>query len=132
MIQIKITPDIIARAKKKAASVGILQGSITGSLSNVVGAIGEVIVKDYVGGTDANNKDFDLLVGNKRVDVKTKRCNTTPHLTTTALCQHTEPSRTVTATSLSVFSRITARRGFLVRYQNKPSTQKQPVIRWVT
>mgnify|MGYP003651875206 FL=1 len=78
MIQVKITPDIIARAKKKAASVGILQGSITGSLSNVVGAIGEVIVKDYVGGTDANNKDFDLLVGNKRVDVKTKRCNTTP------------------------------------------------------
>ena len=78
MIQIKITPDIISRAKKKAASVGNLQGSITGSLSNVVGAIGEVVVKDYVGGSDANNKDFDLTVGNKRVDVKTKRCNTTP------------------------------------------------------
>ena len=78
MIQIKITPEIIARAKKKAATVGNLQGSITGSLSNVVGAIGEVVVEDYTGGIEANSKDFDLMVGNRRVDVKTKRCNTKP------------------------------------------------------
>ena len=78
MIQIKITPEIIVRAKKKAATVGNLQGSITGSMSNVVGAIGEVVVEDYTGGTEANSKDFDLMVGNRRVDVKTKRCNTTP------------------------------------------------------
>tara|TARA_R100001480_G_scaffold66099_3_gene77881 strand:+ start:399 stop:893 length:495 start_codon:yes stop_codon:yes gene_type:complete len=78
MIQIKITPDIITRAKKKAASVGNLQGSITGSLSNVVGAIGEIIVEDYSGGEPVNNKDFDLVLENRRVDVKTKRCNTTP------------------------------------------------------
>ena len=78
MIQIKITPEIIARAKKKAATVGNLQGSITGSLSNVVGAIGEVVVEDYTGGIEANSKDFDLMIGNRRVDVKTKRCNTTP------------------------------------------------------
>ena len=78
MIQIKITPEIIARAKKKAATVGNLQGSITGSLSNVVGAIGEVVVEDYTGGIEANSKDFDLMVRNRRVYVKTKRCNTTP------------------------------------------------------
>jgi len=78
MIQIKITPEIIARAKKKAATVGVLQGSITGGLSNVVGAIGEIIVEDYTGGTEANSKDFDILVDERRVDVKTKRCNTTP------------------------------------------------------
>ena len=78
MIQIKITPEIIRRAKKKAATVGNLQGSITGSLSNVVGAIGEIVVEDYTGGTEANSKDFDLMVGNRRVDVKTKRCNTKP------------------------------------------------------
>ena len=78
MRQIKITPEIIARAKKKAATVGNLQGSITGSLSNVVGAIGEVVVEDYTGGIEANSKDFDLMIGNRRVDVKTKRCNTTP------------------------------------------------------
>ena len=78
MIQIKITPEIITRAKKKAATVGNLQGSITGSLSNVVGAIGEIVVRDFTGATEANSKDFDLLIGNRRVDVKTKRCNTTP------------------------------------------------------
>ncbi len=78
MIQIKITPDILSRAKKKAATVGNLQGSITGSLSNVVGAIGEIVVEDYAGGEPVNSKDFDLLIKNRRVDVKTKRCNTTP------------------------------------------------------
>jgi hypothetical protein len=63
MIQVKITPEIIRRAKKKAASVGVLQGSITGSLSNVVGAIGEIIVQDYTGGIEANSKDYDLMIG---------------------------------------------------------------------
>ena len=67
MIQVKITPEIIRRAKKKAASVGVLQGSITGSLSNVVGAIGEIIVQDYTGGIEANSKDYDLMVGNRKL-----------------------------------------------------------------
>ena len=49
MIQVTITPEIISRAKKKAAQVGNLQGSITGSMSHVVGAIGEVIVADITG-----------------------------------------------------------------------------------
>ena len=79
MIQIKITPDIIARAKKKAATVGNLQGSITGSMSHVVGAIGEVIVADLTGASEANTYDYDLVRDGERIDVKTKRCNTRPY-----------------------------------------------------
>jgi hypothetical protein len=78
MIQIKITPSIISRAKKKAATVGNLQGSITGSLSHVVGAIGEIIVADAMGANESNTYDYDLMRDGERIDVKTKRCNTRP------------------------------------------------------
>ena len=78
MKQVKITPDIIARAKKKAATVGNLQGSITGSLSHVVGAIGEIIVADAIGANESNTYDYDLVSDGERIDVKTKRCNTRP------------------------------------------------------
>ena len=78
LIEVKITPHLIERAKKKTATVGVLQGSITGSKSHVVGAIGELIVADAMGALEANNRDYDLLVGEKRIDVKTKRCNTKP------------------------------------------------------
>ena len=61
MIQVTITPEIIARAKKKAATVGNLQGSITGSLSNVVGAIGEIIVADAIDADQSNTYDYDLV-----------------------------------------------------------------------
>ena len=78
MIQVKITPSIISRAKKKAATVGNLQGSITGSLSHVVGAIGEIIVADIIGANESNTYDYDLVRDGERIDVKTKRCNTRP------------------------------------------------------
>ena len=38
-------------AREKASSVGILQGSITGGTSNIVGAIGEIIVADSINAT---------------------------------------------------------------------------------
>jgi hypothetical protein len=78
MIQVNITPSIISRAKKKAATVGNLQGSITGSLSHVVGAIGEIIVADAMGANESNTYDYDLGRDGERIDVKTKRCNTRP------------------------------------------------------
>jgi hypothetical protein len=78
LIEVKITPELVERAKKKTATVGILQGSITGSSSHVVGAIGEIIVSDLTGAVEANNRDYDLLLGEQRIDVKTKRCNSKP------------------------------------------------------
>ena len=78
MIEVKLTKDIMDRAKKKAASVGILPGSITGGLSNVVGAIGEVIVGDVLDAEHVNTIHYDLVKNGNRIDVKTKRCNTKP------------------------------------------------------
>ena len=78
LIEVKITPELIERAKKKTATVGVLQGSITGSASHVVGAIGELIVADLTGAVEANTHDYDLILDGRRIDVKTKRCNTRP------------------------------------------------------
>ena len=78
MIEVKITPELIQRARKKTATVGNLQGSITGSLSHGVGAIGEIIVADAIGADESNTYDYDLVRDGERIDVKTKRCNTRP------------------------------------------------------
>ena len=78
MTPIQITPQILDRAKRKAASVGNLQGSITGSLSNVVGAIGEIIVADALGANESSTYDYDLIKDGRRIDVKTKRCTSAP------------------------------------------------------
>ena len=68
----------MSRAREKASSVGILQGSITGGMSNVVGAIGEVIVADSMKAKEISTYDYDLVKDGVRIDVKTKRCNTRP------------------------------------------------------
>ena len=78
MIEIPISEDYMRHAREKASSVGILQGSITGGTSNIVGAIGEVIVADIIGATEANTFNYDLVKDGNRIDVKTKRCNTKP------------------------------------------------------
>jgi hypothetical protein len=78
MIEIPINDDYMRRAREKASRVGILQGSITGGTSNVVGAIGEIIVGDSIDAKQMNTYDYDLVKDGVRIDVKTKRCNTKP------------------------------------------------------
>ena len=78
MIEIPINDDYMNRAREKASTVGILQGSITGGTSNVVGAIGEIIVADSIEAEQMNTYDYDLVKDGMRIDVKTKRCNSKP------------------------------------------------------
>ena len=78
MIEIPINDDYMNRAREKASTVGILQGSITGGTSNVVGAIGELVVADSINAKQINTYDYDLVKDGMRIDVKTKRCNTKP------------------------------------------------------
>ena len=76
--EIQINSDYMSRAREKASSVGILQGSITGGTRNVIGAIGEVVVADSINAKQINTYDYDLVKDGMRIDVKTKRCNTKP------------------------------------------------------
>ena len=61
MIEIPIDSNYMNRAREKASTVGILQGSITGGTSNVVGAIGEIIVADSIKAEQMNTYDYDLV-----------------------------------------------------------------------
>lgn len=60
-----------------------LKSSITKGKSNFVGAIGEIVLFDYLRerGNDVvfkNTFDYDMIVNGKSVDIKTKRCTTQP------------------------------------------------------
>lgn len=82
MIRVEIKPDQLKRASE-LYSFGALKGSITRGESNIYGALGEVIVHDYLAGTKRrvkfdNTGDYDLLVNGNKVDVKTKRTTVPP------------------------------------------------------
>lgn len=82
MIEKKIFKDQFKRAEE-LYNFQKLPGSFTGGKGNLAGAIGEIVIYDffYSGGRDVKHegtKDFDLLIDEYKVDVKTKRRNVKP------------------------------------------------------
>lgn len=82
MKTITITADQIDRAQELYAFTK-LKGSITEGMSNIYGALGEVIVYDLF--TERgftvdfrSTYDYDLIIKGHRVDVKTKRTTVVP------------------------------------------------------
>lgn len=78
MISIDITDDMMQQAAKKAAQMQFLSGSITNGTSNVLGSLGEVIVQGHLNASPSNTFDYDIVHEGKRIDVKTKRCDSEP------------------------------------------------------
>ena len=79
MIEVTPTEDQIKEAKLKARDTIGLQGSISRGAGSIIGALGEIIVRDYLGYIHANTPHYDLYTSDgTRIDVKTKHCNTTP------------------------------------------------------
>lgn len=77
VINVKVTEEQLKRARG-LYPFGALKGSITKGKSNIYGAVGEVIVHDFLASTGRrvqfdNTPDYDLIVNGKKVDVKTKR-----------------------------------------------------------
>jgi len=82
MIRVQITPEQVQRASE-LYSFGALKDSITKGKSNIYGALGEVIVHDYLKGKGKNVKivgdvNFDIVSNGKKLDVKTKRTSVPP------------------------------------------------------
>lgn len=83
MIELQPTQEQIERAKKKFP-FGILKNSILHGDGNFIGALGEIVVVDYYQRLygDAvkvyNTYDFDFIVNDCTVEVKTKKCTCTP------------------------------------------------------
>lgn len=80
MIEITLTPAIRNEARREALNLGSLPGSITGGASNIIGFIGEIIVADVMNAVRQNTAHYDMIAEDKRIDVKSKRCNTVPRL----------------------------------------------------
>ena len=71
----------IGLAHKRAKKMGTLRGSFTRGMGNMVGCLGEICVEKllphskYVGNTVYSH---DFVYKNKRIEVKSKSCNSVP------------------------------------------------------
>lgn len=82
MTKLKITEEQIKRASSRF-EFDELNGSITKGGGNLAGAIGEVVVIDYLRARgsdvkDISTYDYDIISNHKTIDVKTKRINVEP------------------------------------------------------
>ena len=78
IIAVDINEDMMRNVAKKAANMVFLNGSITNGTSNVLGSLGEVIVQQHLNASPSNTFDYDLMHEGRRIDVKTKRCDSEP------------------------------------------------------
>ncbi len=82
MITLAITDEQRSEAEKHY-DFGALNNSIMKGGSNIYGAIGEIVFRDFclsrdVPATITGHKDYDLIVKGLRVEVKTKKVTTKP------------------------------------------------------
>jgi hypothetical protein len=78
MMEIAITDKMRNKAHKKSQAMGSLRRSITRGQGNVIGFLGEEIARKVLGGEEHNTHNYDLIVSNKRIEVKTKKTSVTP------------------------------------------------------
>lgn len=132
MITIDITQDQIDRAKNLYGFVE-LKDSITHGEGNLVGAIGEIICMDYFKLTGnkveyKGNYDYDIVVGNIKIDVKTTKCTSKPLVTYSC---NVNSHNTRQKTDLYLFVRITTdfKTGYLLGYIKKEEFYKKAVLK---
>lgn len=79
MITLRITADQIERAKIRYP-FNELKGSVMKGASNIYGALGEIIIIDFMSERgfkveDNSTYEYDLIINGFKVDVKTSRMN---------------------------------------------------------
>lgn len=82
IVEIPVTPEMLAFAKEKAAKMGVLnRHSMMKGERNVEGILGELAVLAYLPQAVATDThDNDLTIGPMTIDVKTKRLTNRPRL----------------------------------------------------
>jgi hypothetical protein len=78
IVEVNIPDYVIEQAKSKANALGELNNSIREGKGNLVGFIGELIVSLYFGGKIANTYDYDVIIKDRKIDVKTKETTVPP------------------------------------------------------
>jgi hypothetical protein len=77
---INITQKALIEARERAKKMGVLKNSFMKGDGNLVGCLGEILVRDYLGAILNNTFNHDLLYEQYTIDVKSKGCNTLPTL----------------------------------------------------
>jgi len=81
MIVIPHTDEMISKALKRAVQMGAIKKSITKGRGNLAGFMGEEAFCEYTGASivmDKNMFDYDVVLGNDRIEIKTKRRTVKP------------------------------------------------------
>ena len=78
MIEVKITDEMLIKAREKTVEMGKLYNSILRGKGNMSGFIGEQLALKVLGGAWENTYDYDLKVNDIRIDVKTKQTSVKP------------------------------------------------------
>ena len=81
IIEVDITPAMVAEAERLAAELPVLNHSIREGGGTVYGFLGEQVFRQVCGGRQANTYDYDIVMkSGVTVDVKTKMVHTVPRL----------------------------------------------------
>lgn len=87
MLEIKIQPEWLAYARSKVTNKAFNKTTIVDSGGGqLVGLLGEIVFaqwfkslsKTKIEHVGFNNYDYDFLIDNKRIDIKTKNCTSVP------------------------------------------------------
>ena len=78
MIHTKVSEADIEEARRRSSEMGILAASRQKGAGNVAGFLGEACVLRECGGTLVDNFNFDVTIGDLKIDVKTKSCTSQP------------------------------------------------------
>lgn len=78
IIPVPISDKMVSEAKEKAEEMGKLNNSIRSGEGNIVGFLGEEIVKSFFNITSRNTYNYDILYNDKKYEVKTKETTVVP------------------------------------------------------
>lgn len=76
--EVKIRPDQIAEAKRKAEDMGILNNSILEGKGSVYGFLGEILFAEAMDISADNTFNYDMVLDGIKIEVKTKHCTSPP------------------------------------------------------
>ena len=78
MIELKISEIDLMVAQQRSDLMGVLASSRPRGKGNLAGFVGEALTERHTSGRLVESFDYDILIGDLRVDVKTKSCSSEP------------------------------------------------------
>jgi hypothetical protein len=78
MIELKISEIDLMVAQQRSNLMGALASSRTNGKGNLAGFVGEALTERYTSGTLVESYNFDITIGDLKIDVKTKSCSSCP------------------------------------------------------